>query len=157
MKRKVLQLAAASLVLGLLNGKNLPDIATEALVEGEDSYSLRILAGLLEPSSSEGQMLLEKVFLELAIPKPNRIEAALHLSKEVAGKILEGQLSPYHGAKKIDEISLLVPLEDILPLHPFINWSSEWEERPEDHAFMDNAIIEAAKDLNSLIENEEKQ
>ncbi|MGD9853152.1 MAG: hypothetical protein AB7T38_18035 [Nitrospirales bacterium] len=157
MKRKVLRMAAANLVLGLLDGKNLADIATEALVEGEDSPSLRILAGLLESSSSEEQILLEKAFQELAILKPNRIQAALHLSKEIAGKILEGQLSPYQGAKNIHEISLLVPSENILSLHPFIYWASEWEERPEDHAFMDNAIIEAAKDLSSLTKNEEKQ
>jgi len=154
MKGKILRLAAAKLVLGLLKGKILPDIATEALEEGEDSPSLRILAGLLEPSSDEGPILLEKVFQELEIPQPNRIEAAFQLSKDIAEKILEGQLSPYQGTKKIDEISLLVPIEDLLPLHPFKYWVSEWEERPEDHSFMNNAIIEAAKDLISITDKE---
>lgn len=143
-----LRLAAAKVVLELISAEILPDIATEALVAGCDSLSLRLLAGLTQVEAEEARTLLKKALLELHLSIPDARQAVSLLARDVARDILQGTSSPYEGAKEISDLSLLVAPDHHLPdLDTFVYAASEWKDRPNDRNIFVEGILAAARDL----------
>src|SRR5262245_50935256 len=96
----------ANLVLGLSVSSRLPRRAEEWLLEGYDSPSLRMLAGLTEKDIDQAVPLFKKAVMELGWPLPDRLEAVKSLSRQVARQILSGEVQPYEGSKRIWELTL---------------------------------------------------
>ena len=102
-----MEVITARWVLDLLPSEEIPKVATEALVEGFDTPSLRIIAGISNPVLSEIKPIFEKALQELQIAKSSREEAALILSRHYAQQIINGIITPYEGASENMERSCL--------------------------------------------------
>lgn len=137
---------AAEFVLRRVDGRWLKNVALELEALGARSDSLRRLAKLDDPRREECESLMNSAAQELGIEMPHATAAVLLLSFDVAREIVAGTVSPYEGARRI--VSLRRVLDDPpVALDPFVYWESEYEDRPEDSAFIDDAIVENAKDF----------
>ncbi len=124
-----MKLAAAFYVLGKLISADLPGIAENALSQGADTPSLRILAGEQNPIMAEVGPLFEKCLSEMNVPKPDKDAAAFEVSRFYARKIVRKELTPYIGARAIWwKVANEVKKRSIL--RHFIGAASEIEEFP---------------------------
>ena len=104
---------------------DLPAVAVDAMQNGWDSPSLRLLAGM---STRDDARDLRDTFLaavrELGRALPAANDAALRLVRFYAGKIIDGSVSPVAGARAVsslgytftgeaqDQVMVFVGLED---------------------------------------------
>lgn len=134
-------------VLGRTRPEELIAAAVEAIADGQDSRSLRVLAGLTIDDNKEAQSLFAHALAELGIATPNRREAVLCLAQDTARDILNRQTAPHVGARRIWEFTLAVPEEDFAELDTFVYAASEWDERTGDHGSFIEGIESAARQL----------
>ena len=73
-------------------------------------------------------------------------DAVIEDAKVIAQQIVDSTISPYLGAKQIWRQLRDADFQGH-ELDPFIYCFDEWEERPEDRPFFDNAIRDAARRL----------
>jgi hypothetical protein len=147
MKCERLLLAASKVVLDLAGPETLPTIATDALVDGCDSPSLRMLAGVADAQSDEARSLFATALAELELPFPTARDAVMILATDIATKVLDGTTAPFLGAQQVWELSLRAPREHLPQLDTFVYAASEWEDRPEDRNIFAEGIVAAARDL----------
>lgn len=147
MSCSTLEVAASKLLLGLISALDLPDVAADALEDGFDSPSLRLLAGSTESDVDETRPLLAQALAEMDCCVPNRHAAVMCLAREISKDLLAGTVGTHEGATTIWEITLRVPEESFPELDTFIYAASEWDERPEDQDIFDAGIIAAAREL----------
>jgi hypothetical protein len=140
-----LDVAASDWVLGLLDSRDLPTVATVALSKGIDGQHLRKLAGLSPVDLAEAGEIFEKVIREPRWAIPDRRTAATRYARYVAQLILSGDVTPRDGATTLWRASLAVHDRSFHELDPFVYKSREYDDRPADHAFFDAAIVEEAK------------
>ena len=140
-------IAVARDVLGLTLSEDLVGVAIEALEDGRDSPSLRVLAGLSGSDVTQARALFDRVLEELGIVRPSMRDAALLLARETAREIVSGTVEPYEGAKRIWELARSAPDESLSELDPFIYAASEWEDRPEDRGHFERGILAEARRL----------
>lgn len=100
---RTLREALARRMLGRITPLDLPGVATEALVEGIDSPSLRVLAGLdIGPAlGGERDEYFRKACSELGLHFGDRKEAAIYLRELYLEDIRSGRVSPEEGCRKI--------------------------------------------------------
>ena len=100
---RCLREALARVTLGQPRSLQLAAIATDALLEGIDSPSLRILAGLdAGPAiGGEREEYFRKACAELGITIQSRKEAARYLIDLWLADIREGRIPPHDGCCKI--------------------------------------------------------
>jgi len=93
----------AAFVLKILRHEEIPNIAVQALVEGFDSNSLRILASYtsVDYNFFEIQDLLKKIMLELNIQLPTKTEASKILISFYIDEIIEKKIDPFVGVENI--------------------------------------------------------
>ena len=94
----------ARLVSGGISLRSMPDIALQALEQGLDTPSLRILAGLPD---NENEFVIDMYFKdtlrELSIELPDRRQAAIEVGLAIADEIFEGKRNVFEGIKDIKE------------------------------------------------------
>jgi hypothetical protein len=146
MRSDALELTACKVQLGLLPAAAVPDVATEALARACDTPALRRLAGLMGSETEEVGPLLDRALAELGSPPLSDAAAVMRLAREISQAIIAGTTAPYDGAKEIWALTLRAPGERFPDLDAFIYAASEWEERPEDRQFFDEAIVAAARE-----------
>jgi hypothetical protein len=97
-------LLAARWTVHDLYGEDMPRIAADLLEAGHDTPATRRLAGEMNiSSSSEVQLLVERLFKEFAIRYPlSRAEANLIISRQVAREVIAGILNPWAAANKLE-------------------------------------------------------
>ena len=95
------ELEIAKLNLNLQRIENFIDLAIAALEEGQDSPSLRILAGLFKNDPVEIREYLHKTLSELNIKEPSKDEAAWPIIKEIVDDIINKKISPHKGIHSI--------------------------------------------------------
>ena len=100
--------AAALLVLELLNSSQISAVAERLLNSGYDSYSLRILAGEAAPVASDWFPVFIKAMAEMRVQMPARLEAARIVAREIAEMIIEKELAPQEGAQSMWETLHLI-------------------------------------------------
>jgi hypothetical protein len=142
-----LRLVAAKHLLDAVGTDAIASAATNALMEGVDSPSLRRLAGMTGGDNDEARAVLSAALRELQIESPTPREAAMLVAIEIALRITKGTISPYDGAREIWHIRGGLPEEDLRELDPFVYAASEWEERPKDRDRFAAGIVAAAHDL----------
>jgi hypothetical protein len=154
------KLIAAYWSLNRIPGERLPEIAQEALEQGLDSDSLRILAGEQKATILEQGSLFERTLSELNIKIPSQREAVIHIVRHQAQNIVSGRVSPIKGAIEISEVayelsdglnrlSVFVGLVD-----QFEDFSGEYQKRQHGEEYCrkvlmktEEAIFEEAKRL----------
>jgi hypothetical protein len=139
------KLLAAEATLGLGDAKSLASTAVELLTAGLDSPTIVAMASLSESETNEARSMRDRALSEMGVALPGVREAAKSLALEVARKVTEGCLPPYDGAKRIWDLTLRIHPERIHDLDPFVYAASEWEDRPADRAFFENAILREAR------------
>ncbi len=134
--------------LDLLSDDDVEQLATRLLLDGFDSYNLRILASGEGSVTTEGaRTTLARVFDEIGEPRVDSVEAARTYARWVAEGIVNGEVEPYRGAREIWKVAQKVGLERLTELHPFIYAAAEYEDRPEDRPFFQDAIKREASGL----------
>lgn len=139
------QTAVAMWTLGVTVSADLSSIATTFLADGLDSPSLRGLAGMTPSDDGDLEALWTDALRELGLVIPDKPAAAILYAQCVSRLILSGDTKPYEGAKIIWQASLAVSDPSFHELDPFIYSASEYEERPEDHAFFEAMIVQEAE------------
>lgn len=89
---------AALHALGQVTTDDLPEAATQALVAGLDSPSLRVLAGTTSKNAFELEELLERSLLELGLSCATEEEARRAVARYRAQQIVRGEIAPAMGA-----------------------------------------------------------
>jgi hypothetical protein len=143
----VLEVAASKLLLGLISSGDVSGFAADALADGCDSPSLRLLAGSTGIQDDEVRFLLAQALTETDSPALKSHAAVVRLAREISMQLLRGNLSAYDGAKQIWELTLRVPEEHFPELDSFVYAASEWAERPKDRKLFNEGIVAAAKEL----------
>jgi hypothetical protein len=140
-----LRLAPCRFVVGDLTSDDLVDVATQALVRGIDSPTLRELAGLYPQDRREAGELFRASMAELAVRLPERDEALWAIVRSTARAMLAGDCSPYVGSRRIWRLSHDVVEEGDLRI--FVGLASEWEDHPGARAELDAEMLVAAREL----------
>lgn len=145
-----LQIFHALYSLDKLEPYKVADYAAGLLTQGLDSKSLRVLAGFNSESDREEiKNYLEKTFQELKLSKLSRKEATMVLAKEFARQIVNGEIEPYEGARKIWG-ELCIGTDYPKELNTFIVDAADYEETyPKDPKFLES-IVDNAKKLTFL-------
>jgi len=149
MTSKSLEEAAAFWVLGLLPSDECPNVATEALVRGIDSPSLRLLAGELRPIASEVDPLFERSLVENGIAVPDRQTARAAVARYYAREMLAGSLSPWEGAERIwwDVANDAYSAPDWERYSSFVGLASGLRDNPQHRTEYEREIVAAAHRL----------
>jgi hypothetical protein len=97
------KLELAKSLFGFRSAESFPEVATEALAEGADTPSLRILAGLtpVENDNDEMRKYLQKSLHELSLDWPSEEEAAWLLLRYYIDEIIDGRINPHEGLHTI--------------------------------------------------------
>jgi hypothetical protein len=137
----------SKVVLGVASAAELREWAVRALSSGDDTPSLRMLAGSTA-SDDDGVMdWFERSSTELGVQAVSRVEAVHHLAMDMARHIQEERMTAIEGARRIWALTVLVPEHRFDELGPFIYSASEWDERPEEHEMITGWILAAAADF----------
>lgn len=142
---KNINVAEAMSALGVLSSHELTQIACEALGAGFDSDSMRMLAGLTNAQESEAEQLFEKSLRELGRPVLSQDGALRIYIRFISQEIINGDLSPEEGARDIWRTLIKCNVPGFHEGDPFIYAASEMQERPEDHEFFRQAIVDEAR------------
>ena len=100
MKMKV---ASAYWALSALPSERLPEIAVDALEDGNDSLALRQLAGDDQGDYEANRELFKKSLLELGLEIPPVNEATRIVAQEEARRMVSGEKTPYQAATLIQQ------------------------------------------------------
>jgi hypothetical protein len=131
--------------LGLIPVDDLPDIAAVAVSKGFESKSLLELAGLSRGETDEVRKLFELALNELGQQVMSETDALKIYAKLVSTLILESEVTPLEGAKRIWRATVDARVEGFHDLDPFIYAASEMEDRHDDKPFFEKAIMDEAK------------
>ena len=147
MRSETLDVTAAKYVLGLVDAENLPALAMQWIQEGHDVPALWQLASLTTPTREDAIPALKEALQEIGVSLPDRRRAVMLLALKTARRIVQSNLPPYEGANTIWQLTLLGDPEKFHDLDAFVYAASEWEDRCQDRAFFDRAIMQAAHKL----------
>lgn len=134
-------------LLKLLQVKDLPSIAVEAMTQGWESESLLQIACCEQDESEALQQLFPKALVELGGGTMSVRDALKFYAREISLKILSSEMSPQVGANMISDVTAKVADEDFHDLDGFIYAASEMPDRPGEEDFFEKAIVEEAKSL----------
>jgi hypothetical protein len=155
-KKEKYQVAVAKYLIGDFPTERFPDLASEALEDGIDTPTIIEIAGLKQPSYFDIQEFIPKLLDELGIPPLTKHEAGLFLAKNIAGKIVSGELDPEKGAKELEQLwfkmeySLREWLENFSLADDLISsltTTPDKNDQPRARDEMRKRIISDAKDL----------
>lgn len=128
--------------------QDLPRLATDALVAGWDTPTLRVLAGESPDAFPQdlGDMFA-RVLRELGRPVPTPLDARLAFSRYLAWMILTNRVTPLDGAKRMERIHFWEQPE-VQALAHFSSLVDEWEGQwGRSRADVENEIRRTARAL----------
>ncbi|MDP5228204.1 MULTISPECIES: hypothetical protein [Arthrobacter] len=131
--------------VGLIPPHELPDVATELLVMGYDSPTLRELAGLPPGDRSDAAELWEAAREELGFRPETDEEAARFLLRHWAQEIAEGRLEVVPGSRRMLRVGWF-PLDQPEELVPLLNLLDDWDEIPRFRERIASELLVFAQD-----------
>jgi hypothetical protein len=134
------------MVVGVLRSEELPDFATDALVRGLDSPSLRSLAGQDPADVRDGADLFKRVLDELGMALLPPDDAVWCLVRMTAQAIVDGETSPAAGANAIWMTGYRHAV-DSGDLRVFVGLASTLDDHPDDLVAIETEIVAAANEL----------
>lgn len=138
--------ASALCCVGLLRSEELPELATQALLRGVDTPSLRRLAGLNPRDVRDVRDAFESAMIELEIDPLPADDAWWLLTYRKLRRVVAGELSPEHGARWVwAHAAHEVELEGDLRI--FIGLASELEDHPDARDEIEAQIVNEAREL----------
>lgn len=132
---------------GDLRAEDLPGLATDALVRGLDSPSLRILAGHAPRDIDVSRELFGDVIGELGLPPRSTDDALWCLVRLTATRVVDGHTPPVEGARWI-ALHAARDVEEGGDLDSFLSLIIELDELPgRDIAIIEREIISLCDEL----------
>ncbi len=143
---RFISIVLSKFVLGQLTGEEIPGISIK-LIEN-DFYNDEIIecAGMQNSSLADLGPTFLKGVKKLTTRQPTIKEATVILAREILKSILDGEIEPYKGARKIwNKLARQTGADQRLIL--FIGLASEYEDSSSkvDREHYSNRIIEEAK------------
>lgn len=136
-----LRTAMAYRRMGILAREDLPDVATEALVHGEDTESLRLLAGLTSADADQAWDLFERVIAELGLHPPGELDATRIVTASIAQQASTGGMTLHSAIRTLAAVCAR------------LRW--QW---PESMPFLDDALyLTEVLDAPELFEWSQKE
>lgn len=132
--------------MGLVPPHELPEFATELLVLGYDSPSLRELAGLPKGDRSDAAELWETVREELSTPREAGEQAPRFLLQHWAREITEGRLDVLQGSRLMLRVGWF-PMGQPKELEQLWNLLDDWDEIPRLRGQIASELFVFAKEL----------
>ena len=132
--------------VGLIRSDVLPDFATDLLVLGYDSPSLRELAGLPRGDRSDATKLWEAVREELGSPREPDEQASRFLLRYWAREITEGRVDVLEGSRLMLDVGWF-PLDQPKELHRLWNLLDDWDEIPAARDRITSELLVFAREL----------
>jgi hypothetical protein len=140
-----LEVATWRMAAGSLPSEDLPEIATEALVRGLDSPTLRVLAGQSRDDVRDSAELFRVALDELGIDLRDADSAQWDLAERTAGDIVAGRIGPARGATELWLAYRNV--RDNGDLRIFVGLASMLDDHPEDAEQIEADVVAAAREL----------
>jgi hypothetical protein len=134
---------------GELASDELPMVAADALVEGQDTPALRQRAGLSRSEGREARDLLAQVLDDLGLPsRRTRSGRIWEMARWYAELILSGAIEPIAGAHAIawHAGSLVFPKT----FATFAYLADLWQDRAFERVQLERAIIQEARHMLTL-------
>lgn len=145
MRRMDIGLVEAMWRLGRFPPEGLPEVAAAALEAGHDGPSLRALAELREPTRLAVGSLFEGAIREMGREPMGNDEAGIIVARDLARRILSGDLGPREGAERIvRDVWDRCRLER---LAVFLRLAEEHDRRPEHREVVEEGIAREARRL----------
>ena len=146
-----ISIVLSKFVLGQLTSEEIPSISMK-LIEN-DIYNDEILecAGVQNSSLADIGPIFFKGVKKLTTRQPTVKEATVILDREILKNILDGEIDPYKGARKIwNNLARQTGADQRLKV--FIGLASEYEDSTSevDREYYSNRIIEAARSYLNL-------
>jgi len=139
------EVAAWQMAVGRLASERLPELATDALVRGLDSPSLRELAGQSSGDVRDSADLFRVALRELEFEVPDAETAEWRLARKVATEVTVGTTSPAHGANELWRTYHSVKDND--DLRVFVGLASMLDDSPDDIEEIEADIVAAANEF----------
>jgi hypothetical protein len=143
---ELLELVAARLAIGEQASEELPGLATEALVRGLDSPSLRKAAGLSPRDVRDARDAFVDALGELGVLLPDEQPALWLLIRDTLRRIVDGSITAYEGASWIWHRAFW-RVEREGDLRVFVGLASECDDHPGSRPAIERAIRDAAVEL----------
>jgi hypothetical protein len=143
-----LDLAQARWVLGVVPFDQLPELAAQAMVQGFDGPGILDLASYDEPTLHLIKPeIVEQAFREMGRAPLTRSQAALRLAREIALRILRGQVSVEKGAADVFDLTRRCGFEEApRELTDFESWAARYDDAAASPVYA-QAIVEWAWDV----------
>lgn len=145
LRAEPLEVASWQLVVGDLRTEDLPALAVDALERGVDTPTLGELAAQHASDVRVSRELFMHVIEELGLDLPDPDQARWSLVRETARGIVDAEVEPEVGARRIWRWALGV--EDSGDLRIFVGLASEMEDHPDEHARLGQQVVEEAAEL----------
>jgi hypothetical protein len=140
-----IDVAQALYMIKRLPGEELPNIAVDLLVHGVDTAAVRELAGLQGPTLRDAGALFERVLTELGRPSMTIEQAAQVIARDLARRVLAGELQPRDAANRGWSFCPEAGYPDVLTR--FLAYADDYECYPDQSASIDAEVIDYAKHL----------
>ncbi|MBT2534554.1 hypothetical protein J7E83_20965 [Arthrobacter sp. ISL-48] len=134
---------------GLIPPHELPDYATELLVLGYDSPTLRELAGLPKGDRTDAADMWDIVRDELSVRYEDEEEAARFLLKYWAQEVVDGRIDVLMGSRLMYRAGWF-PLGQPTELHELVNLLDDWDDMPQRHERTASELLHFARKLLGL-------
>lgn len=141
-----LDLVEARWRLGVFPPEGLPDVARRIVADGRDGVALRALAELDRPTRSAAGSLFEDALDELGRERMSHDAAALIVARDLARRIVSGQLTPREGADKI-AWEVWDQARELDQLGVFVTLLDKREREKDHRELVDEAILREARRL----------
>jgi len=143
-----LMISLSKYVLGRLAGEKIPEIALTLLENGYENDEILELIGMHKPTLQDGEKIFLKGLAKLSIQLPDVSGATYCLARQIAQMIIDGEITPYEGARKIWWDLANVENAD-RRLKSFIGLASEYEDsqNDEDRKVYERQILKESRIL----------
>lgn len=132
-------------VLGYISDRELPQkVGVCGLEAGLDSEAVYELASLTTDEPEDARTCFRKILQENDLLSISKADAARILAVVISKQIIDGELTPYEGARKIWDISIKLADYSFHDLDSFIYAASEYDSRLSESNFFDNEILKEA-------------
>jgi len=140
-----IEVAQALYTVRRLPGEELPNIAVELLARGFDTPLVRQIAGLHRPTLRDAGALFERVLAELGRAEMSREEVARVIARDLAQRVLAGQLAPREAAERGSSFCPDTGYPDVLMR--FLAQADDYECCPDQSVSIDGEVVAYAKEI----------
>jgi len=140
-----LERVVAMNMLGIISTSELPKMATNAISNGCNDYSVIQLSKCDPRDLKKINLLFNEIKSKHKKEAMTMLQALKFYAKEISKLIISGEISPQEGANMLWRAQISSELDEFHDLDGFIYAASEMDDRPEDEAIFKSGILKEAQ------------